>query len=939
MKKIVIRKKKKSCAYSSSLIQQGYAESINKGYLVWDTDLHTFERRFIPNDFGFAKITISKGEIFEERLSHIKFSNNKKKTKIYITWEDFEENYSIEKEEQIKSFVKSKFGCEVVKVQFEGMMKNVQDVTEGIDEDEKFINIFKSYIEKGEFDYDEDLLKEIIEFAEKTEKTLEINEKESIFSKWELNSITVCNIFSFGEAPITIDFDKYKGITGFFGENYCGKTNFAKALVWGLYQEIVGGSKGDAKKLVNLYTSLNKGYVVIYITIDGEKYKIYRSVTTTVKANKELDNKYQKTFEKLIINEEGEEEWASKISDEKATEKVEVEKLVHNAIGSFDEFTKVSLQTQGGSDDYLSLKQQPKNDLINKFLGLERYRDRYAYVNKFFIDIKKKQKELGSIEEKENEVKDIEKVVKEKEGELKNNNKERNTAQGRKQKSDDKVLELTKTLQKIESAEIEDSDVLKIKIDNFKIQKNTEQIELNNLNEWLKTNFKKDLPFDENETEQKTQQDLTKEKGIFSTDKLNYTKTEIWLKTNKLQKEIKADGISEEVNIIRTELTELKNQLPLYKGEKCPTCGSITTEADPALESKCLDDIEKKTLSKEKKEKLFSDSQAILSHNINVTNQTNTIKNLKSSLKARHLVIKNLDDKLKLIKGAGEIIKHNQSVEASYKRTQFLTSSISAVDREILHYENMLKTVNSNVKAVKHNEKIDIEIENQKAQSKSYQLSVFNFGNNISDLSGDIKVEKNKLDDVKENLKNIKEFDRTYKKYSIYLQSVHRDGIPMLIIRKKLPIVSSKINRILSDLVNFKFEFIISATGDISEQFYFMEDKLDALPLSFASGSQKFVMAIAIQDGLNYVTKLTKPSIKIVDEGFGTLGTKLTSEIINTLYYLKNRYKNVLVITHKNEIKDFVDRTIEFSKTKVGIPKEIAAKMEEDGGLSKLTFY
>ena len=74
-------------------------------------DSHSHERKFILNDYGFAKIDIARGEDFEERIEYIKFSNNKKKTKVYIIWEDYEENYSIEKENQIKRLVKDRYGC------------------------------------------------------------------------------------------------------------------------------------------------------------------------------------------------------------------------------------------------------------------------------------------------------------------------------------------------------------------------------------------------------------------------------------------------------------------------------------------------------------------------------------------------------------------------------------------------------------------------------------------------------------------------------------------------------------------------------------------------------------------------------------------------------------------------------------------------------------
>jgi DNA repair exonuclease SbcCD ATPase subunit len=38
--------------------------------------------------------------------------------------------------------------------------------------------------------------------------------------------------------------------------------------------------------------------------------------------------------------------------------------------------------------------------------------------------------------------------------------------------------------------------------------------------------------------------------------------------------------------------------------------------------------------------------------------------------------------------------------------------------------------------------------------------------------------------------------------------------------------------------------------------------------------------------------------------------------------YLKNKYQNILTITHKTEIKDFVDNIIQVTKDKNGLTKE-----------------
>ena len=149
-------------------------------------------------------------------------------------------------------------------------------------------------------------------------------------------------------------------------------------------------------------------------------------------------------------------------------------------------------------------------------------------------------------------------------------------------------------------------------------------------------------------------------------------------------------------------------------------------------------------------------------------------------------------------------------------------------------------------------------------------------------------------------------------------------------------IINSKINSILSEVVEFKIELEILPNGDIVETFFFSEDKCDALPLASASGSQKFIASIVITEALRYMSRLTKPSIRIIDEGFGTLDDELTMGVVNILNYLRNKYKNVLIITHRNEIKDFADSIIEVAKVTDGLDKEVLENNPK-AGLSKIT--
>ena len=126
----------------------------------------------------------------------------------------------------------------------------------------------------------------------------------------------------------------------------------------------------------------------------------------------------------------------------------------------------------------------------------------------------------------------------------------------------------------------------------------------------------------------------------------------------------------------------------------------------------------------------------------------------------------------------------------------------------------------------------------------------------------------------------------------------------------------------MKNLVDFKMEMTIKKNGDIKELFYFNSIEKDALPMTMASGAQKFIGSVAIRDSLHFVSSLTKPSLCIIDEGFGALDNDLTIAMQSVFYYLKGKYKNTWIITHKNEIKDFVDNIIQVTKNRSTLTDE-----------------
>ena len=1013
-------------AYTSSLIQQGYGEEIEAahGYLLWDLNTNTHKRKFILNDYGFFKLSIASGEDIDERLEGLKFSLDKKRTKVWVEIEEYEENQSLERLNQIQKFIKDKHGCEYVVVVYKTkhntkeLSENTLIDDENINNSEDFHKLLIEFLEQNNFDNIDD----VIELSKEIDGLINFTQYDTNGLKWELNSVEVSNLFSLPVETTMFDFDKLKGITGIFGPNYNGKSNFIRAIIWGLYQKILGD--GDATKLTNLYTKVDVGWVRIVLTIGSQKFMIYRAikVRTNKKGEKETAYKVQYKYLDYTYDDSGKvlsNQWKNIESEEAATEKNETKKLIINSIGTFEDFTKVCLQTQGGKDDYLSLSQQPKNDLINRFLGLDIFRERYDLANETFKKIKATQKAFGDPQEIEKLIQEETKKTEEEKIQLDLVSKEKNSVETKIEIINKDIINLTKQLIKIENTvEFDENNV------NEKIKKEKDEILLNDkkipvIEEWLSKNFKKEIEGvddinslnkekiesdikSKNSSLKKEEEDfillekivsssfkkeipieisgevnslgekekldkqITEERNEFIKEKELYTKTEQWIKNNPQKEELSIESTEKEIGDIKELLPELYNKLKIAKGEKCPTCGHVSHEPNPILEKEIKEKILKTEQSLAQKNAFVVNQKDVIKHNTLFDKENNRLESLKNSLQTRRLNGEQLKKRLDALNSLNEIIEHNKKYDNDKYKLEILRASIQRIKSEleklnknfelsiklkdIIEHNNLVESKSKELKllreqnenrrrnidklneqlllliknknSLEENKLINHKIEGLNEDIKAYKITILQLDEKIKEYNGNIRVLNNNIESNNTKLRNIRESDRIYKKYSIYLQAVNRDGIPSKIIKKKLPLINYRINNILKGVVDFKIEMYIKPNGDIKEGFYFSDTKTDELPMSMSSGSQKFLGSIAIRDALHFVSKLTKPSLCMIDEGFGTLDNEKVSEISNIFPYLSNSYKNTLVITHRNEVKDFVNNIIQVIKKTNGISED-----------------
>ena len=72
--------------------------------------------------------------------------------------------------------------------------------------------------------------------------------------------------------------------------------------------------------------------------------------------------------------------------------------------------------------------------------------------------------------------------------------------------------------------------------------------------------------------------------------------------------------------------------------------------------------------------------------------------------------------------------------------------------------------------------------------------------------------------------------------------------------------------------------------------------------------------SLAIRVALINVSTLPKTNMLIIDEGFGALDETNLESCSKLLASFKKWFKNIIIISHIDAIKDIVDNTIEITK-------------------------
>jgi len=166
---------------------------------------------------------------------------------------------------------------------------------------------------------------------------------------------------------------------------------------------------------------------------------------------------------------------------------------------------------------------------------------------------------------------------------------------------------------------------------------------------------------------------------------------------------------------------------------------------------------------------------------------------------------------------------------------------------------------------------------------------------------------------LQKNKKEYSEISKDLRVYDLFSQATSNRGIPVQIIHSMIPQINSEIAKILKGVAGFTVELEVDLENNNAMDLYINYGDSRRI-MELGSGMEKMMASLAIRVALINVSTLPKTNILLIDEGFGALDETNLESCGKLLQSLKKYFRNIVVISHIDEIKDIVDNTIDIMK-------------------------
>ena len=840
--------------YVGSCIQQNHGEpyGIGHGYSLWDLKKRSYTHHELKNNYGYVTVEVYNGKLTTD------ISNLPKKTRLRIKHEN---SLSSDLNSVIATIKKS---TEILETSYMKMDVNQPNV------DISLINKNINLADLADVNYQNTLISEFIQSEKvnikdsgRIDEILSINRKTNLlinkdgFSRnirWMPIKLEFSNLFAYGEDNV-IDFSKMNGIYGIFGKNALGKSSICSSLIYCLFDKAERSSKGS--DVINSGKSSFR--CKLEFEISGVRYFIERKGIRNAKTG---SVKVDVRFWKLVMGVE---------EELHGTDRRDTNDIIRDYVGTYEDFilTTVSFQNAKNNLSFIDMGNSERKDLLVRFIGLDIF-------DRLYDAASERNKELNVI-------------IKLHKGK---------NYQVELQQYQDLSISTTKMFTDIET----EVNLIKGKLADINEKIATESSNLIKLDPNVPANIEL-----VNSRKITAEEALNTKRSIISNNKKKLSEIENRLSDiNREIQNIEESNLEENHKKYRElydKLNEIKQKIDIKKVEVRGKLEQVARLSSHKYDPNCKYCIDNQFVKDANKAKLELSQDKVITDDLmksldSTKFEFDTLKWVEQSYEKYTELLTNRN-KIK-----DEYNSLNKTIIVSTNELGILDASYNSILKQIELYTK-------NEQSVKDNASVYTKISTLKNELSKFEDEFRIQNKQLMDVSGKLEVYKSRMEALNKTIKELTDVEYESSLYQTYMLAVGRDGIPYQVICNAVPKIEKEVNSILSQIVNYSITF---DTDGKNVTPYIQYPGKDPWIIELSSGFERFVSSMAIRMALTNISNLSHPNICIIDEGISALDPVNISQMPILMDILKANYDIVLIISHIDEIKDMVDKTIEIGR-------------------------
>ncbi len=692
-----------------------------------------------------------------------------------------------------------------------------------------------------------------------------------------LKTLTLKNFRKFKNA--TIDFPD--GVTGVVGLNGVGKSTIFEAIAWVLYGSVAARTSSEEIKRQGTINS-DPCRVEIEFIFEEEKIRVVREMK-----GKNLSSQATATVNGKVA----------------ATSAESVTRFIQKKLGmDFKSFFTSIFARQKELNTLSSMNASERRPLILKMLGIDSIdeiikevrsdkKSKDTYIERLNNDLKdekgndKKVIFEHQLKSKKEEIQKIDKKIKNEKEQIKKLKNEKEQIGKKYKKSKEKYETLNK-----QKEELSDKKTL------FENKKKLES-EIKDLKEKIEKRKEK------LETEQKKLKEFKNTENDFKSSEMRLEDINNHLE--KLFKKIEkntalSDRITEDIKEAKTKKEKI---VEIGPDAKCPTCERVLSGQYNVLLNKFETEVSKK---KENIENYNKEIESVKKEKERIEREREALRKKRNYLQSEIRKKDKIEATLSHIES--EIKKEKNDLEN--KKTIF--DDIGKIDFNLKEYNSIKKEVE---KAYENYQNVLEDYNNKKDELSKYAL--------ISEKNqGEKKLIKQHIENIENKIKELEKFKKRIKeeknavKYLGLLSDVMNDFRTYLISRIR-PTLSSYASDFYRRLTDGKYNEI-----ELDENYnVLIYDNGESFGIERFSGGEEDLANLCLRLSISeFITERAGGIFNfiILDEIFGSQDNIRRQNIMKALNALSSKFRQIFIITHVEEIKNYVENIMQVREDEDG---------------------